>query len=648
MLKKPKHREAKHRKMSPKRILKNQNFNWKKIISAAALVAFAVVGAYMLKFGFAASPSSPTATASCGARVNPYNYQVPYGKAVWNQPVCGLPRYARSAEFAERFYKWSNLNDGTPAEQQRVAGRLGSDFGIPQPTLLDPDGLASSFSRTVYDAADATTTTKIHAFSYESNLDGTAWNDQPLFARPGYISKNPDTQIPWNPNWKTGEGGDNEIVILDKQSGRIYEVSGYKRGLAAVSQCGVFATPDRICTYTVNIGRDLSGNVIDYRTFEGYHDGRGVGLSQYATFTMAEEVKAGEIRHALGVAIPNTAFGPICTPAQLGTAAESNTCATALAPATKVEWGGPQHTSIAFPFNDTIRALYSTNTKAIPEGTRFALDIDDTYINNWLNSRADLAGAANARKRETFRIFAVALRDYGFIVADTGGNGPGVQIEGSANPKTRQLWSDLGIKTIDDQNVFQGLITATNLYVVEPPTNKCQDGSSSKYFCKWTSSSYGTVTAPTDSANPSVTITTPSNNAQINGIVAVSVNATDDIGVTKVEFYVDNALKQTSTTAPYSYSLNAGSLSAGSHTILVKAYDASGKSGQATVTVTVGSTTPQYVTDFSGDGKTTAIDLATLLNYFNSSVQPFKLGDCDGNGKVEILDLSILLTRYTK
>lgn len=611
----------------------------KKLLTVLFVLVFAAIGTWILTRGFAASP---TATASCGARVQNYNYQVPYGNAVWNQPVCGLPRYSRSAEFVDRFMKWANLNDGTPAAQQRVAGRMGSDFGIPQPTLLDPDGLSGLFSRTLYDAADATTTIKIHAFLYDSNLDGTTWNDQPLVARPGYLSKNPDTPIPWNPNWKTGEGGDNEIVIIDKQSGKIYEISGYKRGLAAVSQCGVFAS-DKLCTYTVNIGRDLKSNIIDYRTFEGYHDGRGVGLSQYATFTTPEEVDAGEIRHALGVAIPNTSYGPICTQAQLGTAAESNTCSTALAPASKVEWGGDKYTSLPLATDPAIKALYTIN-KTIPEGMRFALDIDDTYIQNWLDNRPEFKDGANATKRETFRRFAVAMRDYGFIIADTSGNGAGIQVAGGPNPKTRALWSKLGITNLEDQNVFDGLITANNLYVVDPPTLTCENGTTTKNFCRWTKAQYSPTTV--DSSPPTVTINTPAAGATVSGTISVVVNATDNVGIGRVEVLVDNVLKSTLQASPYTATIDTRPLTNGSHTITVKGYDVNNLSTTKSITVTVANQQSTVIADFNGDGKVGIVDLSILLSNYGKTVTKNTSGDCNGDSQVNIQDLSVLLSRY--
>lgn len=609
----------------------------KNLIVLSGLVIFAAVGVYMLFQSFAASPSSPTATAACGARVQNYTYKVPFGKAIWNQPICSLPRHPRSADYAERLYKWANLNDGVLPGATTRWGKVGSAPSFPDPpTLLDPEGLNNNWSRNVYFASEATTTVQVQSAVYDSNLDLVPYGDP---------RRNlPDARIPWNPAWRTGAAGDNEIVILDDTNGRIYGISGYKWDLAAITQCGPFFR-DRICAYHVDVGRDFNDNYVDYRTYEGFISNRGVGLSYYATLVTAEEIKAGEIRHAMGVGTVNTALGAICTKAQQGTSAEGNLCGTAVAPASKFEWGGAPtlQNRCGGIIPNNLNALY-TQDKLIPEGMLFGLNIDDAGIEAWINSRADLKN--NARRAETARIFARAMRDYGIMPADTSCNGIGIQVEGAVNPRAAAIFREVGMGPEYPDNLLDGLITATNLYVVDPPTLTCQDGSKSKYFCKWTSASYGDpVTPQPDTTDPSVTITAPQNDAQVTGTVPVTITATDNVGVTKVEFLVDNVLKQTSTTSPYTYALNTTGLSVGNHTVTVKAYDAAGRVGQKSVTIKVMSA---QVFDFNSDGKVGTADLAVLLSNYKSTVQPFKQGDCNGDGKVDIIDLSMLLSQYGK
>ncbi len=60
------------------------------------------------------------------------------------------------------------------------------------------------------------------------------------------------------------------------------------------------------------------------------------------------------------------------------------------------------------------------------------------------------------------------------------------------------------------------------------------------------------------------------------GTITLSASAADNVGVSKVEFYVDNALKGTDTTAPYSMTLDSNTLSNASHSLVARAYDAAG------------------------------------------------------------------------
>ena len=67
--------------------------------------------------------------------------------------------------------------------------------------------------------------------------------------------------------------------------------------------------------------------------------------------------------------------------------------------------------------------------------------------------------------------------------------------------------------------------------------------------------------------------------------MAIKATASDNIGVTKMELYIDGALKGTSTSATLSISWNTRKASTGAHTISVKAYDAAGNMGMTSITV---------------------------------------------------------------
>jgi hypothetical protein len=81
-----------------------------------------------------------------------------------------------------------------------------------------------------------------------------------------------------------------------------------------------------------------------------------------------------------------------------------------------------------------------------------------------------------------------------------------------------------------------------------------------------TSGTSGDTTLPTVSASES----------GASGTITLSATASDNVGVTRVEFYVDGALKGTDTTSAYSMTLDSTLLANGSHTLTAKAYDAAG------------------------------------------------------------------------
>jgi hypothetical protein len=91
-----------------------------------------------------------------------------------------------------------------------------------------------------------------------------------------------------------------------------------------------------------------------------------------------------------------------------------------------------------------------------------------------------------------------------------------------------------------------------------------------------------------DTTAPTTAITAPAASATVSESVSVSASATDDRGVTKVEFYVGTRLIGTDTSAPYSFTWSTRTDGNGSHTLTSKAYDAAGNVGtSAGVPVTV-------------------------------------------------------------
>src|SRR3989339_1810844 len=97
---------------------------------------------------------------------------------------------------------------------------------------------------------------------------------------------------------------------------------------------------------------------------------------------------------------------------------------------------------------------------------------------------------------------------------------------------------------------------------------------------------------PTVDNSPTVAITAPANNATLSGSVTITATASDDNGVSRVNFYIDNILKSTDTASPYTYSLDTTGYANGVHTIKAVATDTIAQTANAQISVTVNNVAP--------------------------------------------------------
>ena len=76
-----------------------------------------------------------------------------------------------------------------------------------------------------------------------------------------------------------------------------------------------------------------------------------------------------------------------------------------------------------------------------------------------------------------------------------------------------------------------------------------------------------------DLESPTVSIAFPQNGGIISGIVTVKADANDNVGVTKVEFYINGNKEFTDEADPYKFLWNTTSFPDGDYMLMVKAYD---------------------------------------------------------------------------
>ncbi|UPT75903.1 MAG: Ig-like domain-containing protein [Elusimicrobiota bacterium] len=87
-----------------------------------------------------------------------------------------------------------------------------------------------------------------------------------------------------------------------------------------------------------------------------------------------------------------------------------------------------------------------------------------------------------------------------------------------------------------------------------------------------------------DSKAPSAVIMTPSAGPPVAGVVAVSANATDDVGVATVQFLLDGAaLGPALSSSPYTFLWNTAEFGDGSHALAASVRDAAGNAATSPV-----------------------------------------------------------------
>jgi hypothetical protein len=134
-----------------------------------------------------------------------------------------------------------------------------------------------------------------------------------------------------------------------------------------------------------------------------------------------------------------------------------------------------------------------------------------------------------------------------------------------------------------------------------------------------------------DTTAPTVSLSAPANNATVRGSVTFSATASDNVGVSGVQFKLDGAnLSAEDTTSPYSITWNTTTATNGSHTLTATARDAAGNtttSTSRTVTVDNSAPTVSITAPTAGatvSGSSTSITATASDNVGVSGVQ-FKL-----------------------
>lgn len=97
----------------------------------------------------------------------------------------------------------------------------------------------------------------------------------------------------------------------------------------------------------------------------------------------------------------------------------------------------------------------------------------------------------------------------------------------------------------------------------------------------------GVTVPPADTTPPTVSVSSPAAGSTLSGTASVSVNASDNVAISKVELRIDGTLYATATASPYSFFWDTTKFANGSHVLLATAYDTSNNVSAASSTITV-------------------------------------------------------------
>jgi len=166
--------------------------------------------------------------------------------------------------------------------------------------------------------------------------------------------------------------------------------------------------------------------------------------------------------------------------------------------------------------------------------------------------------------------------------------------QGGTHPRHKTPYTAIGIG-IDEagatwyraltQGYFMANTNFAQARTATETTAKALYGNSAKTAVSLAWATVGVGAAPTDTVPPTVHITSPMTGTTVQQGFTVAATATDDQGVLRVDFSIDGAVVNATTTAPYMFT-TAANLAPGSHVIAATAYDAVNHTSDS-VTVTI-------------------------------------------------------------
>ena len=205
-------------------------------------------------------------------------------------------------------------------------------------------------------------------------------------------------KMPWDPNWQFADDSDAYVVLYDSRNGHAWEIWGSPE----FKNNKIYAGAAKL----VQEGIDLwpSNQPADIRVKEnGFKPSGASGLPRAFMMITRDEIQQGYIPHALTYSFPNPALYDYVGPA--------------------IKGAGP---------------LTAGEPDRLGMGVRFVWDLTDEDIDHW-------ARTLDPNVRRGMRAIAMALRDYGAIGVDNGGNRKkNIGVIGNLEHDLTANWDEIG------------------------------------------------------------------------------------------------------------------------------------------------------------------------------------------------------------
>lgn len=138
---------------------------------------------------------------------------------------------------------------------------------------------------------------------------------------------------------------------------------------------------------------------------------------------------------------------------------------------------------------------------------------------------------------------------------------------------------------------------------------------------------------------PSLSFVHPAADAEVSGIVSLTVSARDDFGVRRVRFYVDDVLKSTDRERPFGYEWNTASISNGGYRLKAVCFDTIEQSVQKEIPVFLIPHPPSNFVGEKQDNSSVLLEqyitgLSWEPNVLNENIQHYRIYRVEANQEI--------------